>query len=137
MGIRQEKENLHGGNMKNAWFIGLLVIAILLSGCGTRPAPPATPATTPVGTPATMPGKTVDIKGSTFDPVIVNVPNGTTVTWINDDSIRHTVTSVSSIFDSGNINPGKMYSYTFNQAGTFEYSCTIHPSITHGKVIVT
>lgn len=126
--------------MKKTWLIGLLVIAVLLSGCTTttttRPAQPQTPGATTTPVETTMPGKSVDIRGSTFDPVIVNIPKGTTVTWVNDDSVRHTVTSVSSAFDSGNIDPGKTYSYTFNQTGTFEYSCTIHPSITHGKVIV-
>lgn len=126
--------------MKKTLFIGLLVITVLLSGCTStttvRPTPTqAQGTTTPVGT--TMPGRTVDIKGSAFDPVIVDIPKGTTVTWVNDDGIQHTVTSISGAFDSGNIDPGKMYSYTFNQIGTFEYNCTIHPGITHGKVIVT
>jgi plastocyanin len=59
------------------------------------------------------------------------------VIWTNDDGVQHTVTSVpQGAFDSGPIDPGKTYSYTFNQAGTFEYSCTIHPSITHGNVVV-
>ena len=59
-----------------------------------------------------------------------------TVTWVNDDNVPHTITSVSGSFDSGSIDPGKTYSYKFNQAGTFEYSCTNHPSMPHGKVVV-
>jgi len=43
---------------------------------------------------------------------------------------------VTGAFDSGTINPGVTYSYTFNQAGSFEYGCSIHPSIPHGTVIV-
>ncbi len=126
--------------MKKTWIIGLLVIAVLISGCTTttttRPAEP-TPATTtsaPVTTPAPV---SVAIKSSSFVPAIVEISKGTTVTWTNDDGVPHTVTSVSGAFDSGNIDPGKTYSYTFNQAGPFEYSCTNHPSMTHGKVIVT
>ncbi len=121
--------------MKKTWFIGLLVIAVLISGCTTttttRPAPSQTPETT---APASV---SVAIKSSTFVPDIVEISKGTTVTWTNDDGVPHTVTSVSGAFDSGNIDPGKMYSYTFNQAGSFEYSCTNHPSMSHGKVIVT
>ncbi|SNQ61792.1 Putative blue (Type 1) copper domain protein (fragment) [Candidatus Methanoperedens nitroreducens] len=53
------------------------------------------------------------------------------------DSAPHTVTSTSGIFDSGSIGNGQTFSYTFNTAGTFEYSCIVHPSMQHGKVIVT
>ena len=120
--------------MKKIFFIGLLVIAVLISGCTTttttQPAPTQTPVIT---TPAPV---SVDIRDSTFVPGTVGISKGTTVTWTNDDGFPHTVTS-SGAFDSGNIGPGKTYSYTFNQAGTFEYSCTNHPSMLHGKVIVT
>ena len=128
--------------MKKTWFIALLVIAVLLSGCTTttttqpatqtpQPAPAQTPQTS---TPAPV---SVAIKSPSFTPDIVEISKGTTVIWTNDDGVRHTVTSVSGAFDSGNIEPGKTYSYTFNQAGPFEYSCVNHPSMTHGKVIVT
>lgn len=127
--------------MKKTWFIVLLVIAVLLSGCTTttttRPAEP-TPVTTTSAPVTTTPAPvSVAIKSSTFTPDIVEVSKGTTVTWTNDDGVPHTVTSVSGAFDSGNIDPGKTYSYTFNQAGPFEYSCAKHPSMAKGKVIVT
>ena len=126
--------------MKKIWFIGLLVFVVLISGCTTttttRQAEPTPVTTAPVTTtPAPV---SVDIKSSTFVPVTVGISKGTTVMWTNDDGVQHTVTSVpQGAFDSGPIDPGKTYSYTFNQAGTFEYSCAIHPSIPHGKVIVT
>jgi len=134
--------------MKKIFFIGLLVIAVLISGCTTttttQPAQqtPVPTTATPVPTTATpittMPAPvSVAIKSSTFVPDIVEISKGTTVTWTNDDGVPHTVTSISGAFDSGNINPGQVYSYTFNQAGPFEYRCANHPSITHGKVIVT
>ena len=125
--------------MKKIWFIGLLVIAVVISGCTTttttRPAEP-TPVTT-TSAPVTTTPVSVAIKSSTFTPNIVEISKGTTVTWTNDDGVSHTVTSVSGAFDSGSIGPGKTYSYTFNQAGPFEYSCANHPSMTRGKVIVT
>jgi len=133
--------------MKKTFFIGLLVMlvmVVLISGCTTTttttpatqtPAPTQTSAPTPTPTPTPV---SVDIKSSTFVPGTVGISKGTTVTWTNDDGVRHTVTSVpQGTFDSGPIDPGKTYSYTFNQAGTFEYSCTIHPSIPHGNVVVT
>jgi plastocyanin len=137
---------LNGGlNMKKTWFILLLVIAVLLSGCTTttttRPAEPTPVTTMPAPTqtpePTTPATVSVAIKSSTFTPDIVEISKGTTVIWTNDDGVRHTVTSISDAFDSGNIDPGKTYSYTFNQAGPFEYRCSIHPSMPHGKVIVT
>jgi len=131
--------------MKKTWFIVLLVLAVLLSGCtstttttpATQTPQPTTPA--PTQTPApTMPASvTVTIKGSTFTPDIVEISKGTTVIWTNDDGIQHTVTSITGGFDSGNIDPGMTYSYTFNEAGPFEYRCANHPSMAHGKVIVT
>ena len=125
--------------MKKTFFIGLLVMlvmVVLISGCTTttttQPAPTQTPVTT---APAPV---SVAIKSSTFVPGTAGISKGTTVIWTNDDGVQHTVTSVpQGAFDSGPIDPGKTYSYTFNQAGTFEYSCTIHPSIPHGNVVVT
>lgn len=54
------------------------------------------------------------------------VKAGTQVTWKNDDTVAHTVTSDSGAFDSGNILPGQTWSYTFKQAGKFPYYCTLH-----------
>ena len=128
--------------MKKTLFIGLLVIAVLISGCTTttttRPAEPTqTPAPTETPETTITAPVSVDIKSSTFVPDIVEISKGTTVIWTNDDGVKHTITSISGAFDSGNINPGQTYSYTFNQAGPFEYRCANHPSMTHGKVIVT
>ena len=128
--------------MKKTLFIGLLVIAVLISGCTTttttQPAPTQTPVPTQTPAPTTPAPVSVDIRGSTFVPGTVGISKGTTVTWTNDDGYQHTITSVpKGAFDSGPIDPGKTYSYTFNQAGTFEYSCTIHTSMTHGNVVVT
>lgn len=54
------------------------------------------------------------------------VKAGTQVTWVNDDSVAHTVTSDNGTFDSGFIMPGKSWSYTFKQPGKFSYYCTLH-----------
>lgn len=59
---------------------------------------------------------------------VLTVPVGTTVTWSNDDpGMIHTVTSVDGSFDSGFLNEGDMWSYTFDEPGDFEYLCTPHP----------
>ena len=81
-------------------------------------------------------GNTVSISGYAFNPSSLNVTTGTTVTWTNNDSVTHTVTSDTNAFTSGDLSPGQTYSYTFNQAGTFAYHCGIHTYM-HGTVTVT
>ena len=72
-----------------------------------------------------------------YSPSTFTVKVGTTVTWANHDGTAHTVTTKgSSLFDSGVIPTGGTYKYTFTQAGTFDYYCTIHPWMT-GKIVVT
>ncbi len=66
-----------------------------------------------------------------FLPSTLTVPVGTTVTWTNDDSAAHTVTSgkdVTSdgIFDSSLFLAGKTFSYTFDEPGEYEYFCAVH-----------
>src|SRR5690348_1456503 len=55
--------------------------------------PPATPSSTNV---------TVNIKNFAFNPSTLTIKTGTKVTWVNNDSIPHTVTSDSgNVIDSG------------------------------------
>ena len=68
-----------------------------------------------------------------YYPEDVSVPIGTTIAWFNDDPGQpHTVTSgtpddPSNIFNSGVIPYTSSFQYTFDEAGTIEYHCTIHP----------
>ena len=67
---------------------------------------------------------------------VLTVPVGTTITWTNNDpGMIHTVTSVDGIFDSGFLNEGDTWSYTFEESGEFDYMCTPHPWM-RAKVIV-
>jgi plastocyanin len=71
-----------------------------------------------------------------FDPPQINVPTGSIVSWTNDDSIQHTVTSdEEGLFDAGPISPGDTFENVFDSAGKVGYHCTIHPFMT-GVVIV-
>ena len=78
-----------------------------------------------------------------FAPNPLTVAPGTTVTWKNTDTVSHYVTSgkasdetTGTVFDSGNlIKPGSTYQFTFANAGTFDYFCSVHPWMT-GQVIV-
>lgn len=67
---------------------------------------------------------------------VLTVPVGTTVTWTNDDpGMLHTVTSVDGLFDSGFMNEGDTWSFTFDEPGEFEYFCSPHPWM-RAKVVV-
>lgn len=78
----------------------------------------------------------IDITDFKFNPMTLNIAKGTTVTWTQKDSVQHTVTATyGENFDSGNLNQGQTFSYTFNQAGKVEYGCTNHPSMT-GSITV-
>lgn len=78
-------------------------------------------------------GNEVEMVGQSFSPQNIEVEVGTTVTWVNESSLVHTVTSGSNgehdgLFDSGNISEGEEFSYTFDEVGTFDYFCRPHVS---------
>ena len=76
-----------------------------------------------------------------YIPARINVAGGTSVFWTNEDDGVHTVTSgtvtdgPSGMFDTGLFLSGETFSYTFEDAGTFEYYCKVHPWMT-GSVMV-
>lgn len=79
----------------------------------------------------------VEIKDFSFGPSNLTIKKGTTVTWTNQGSTMHTVTSdEGDTLNSGELNKGDSYVFTFNEAGTFDYHCTPHPQMT-GTVTVT
>ena len=73
---------------------------------------------------------------NSFSPNPAEVKVGETVTWINDDSGRHTVTSQDGVFDSGMMGKGQSFSFTFDKAGEYQYFCEPHPAMV-GTVVVT
>lgn len=86
----------------------------------------------------------VSLKNLAFSPNAITVRVGTTVTWMNDETgaVPHTVTSgspnaPSGMFDSGTLNPGQSFQFTFSTPGTFPYFCRIHGASMTGVVTVT
>ena len=79
---------------------------------------------------------TVSIKGFAFNPPNATLAPGTTVTWVNDDQAPHTTTANDGAFDSGTLQPGQSYSFTFDKPGTYAYHCNIHPYMT-GTITVS
>jgi plastocyanin len=79
---------------------------------------------------------TVEISNFAYQPATVTIQVGDTVTWTNLDAAAHTATDTGpqGLFD-GVIDQGESFSYTFTQAGTFNYFCTFHTEMS-GTVIV-
>ncbi len=80
-------------------------------------------------------GDSVDIVDFNYAPPNLKVKVGTEVTFTNKDDFAHTVTANDKSFDSKNMDKDAVFKHTFEKAGTFDYICAIHNSMT-GKVTV-
>jgi plastocyanin len=78
-----------------------------------------------------QPVAVVHMTSSAYNPATLTVHVGDTVQFVNDDEIRHDVTS--DVLKSGDINGGKSWTYTFAKSGTYQFVCTYHPWM-HGTV---
>ncbi|MDD1684973.1 MAG: cupredoxin domain-containing protein [Methanoregula sp.] len=113
----------------------VLVLACLAAGCSSSqtPAQPSPAIPVPAG-----PADTITISNFAFSPATLTVKAGTTVTWTNEDSAPHTVVSDANApvpFTSPSLATGSSFPFTFTQAGTYSYHCSIHPSM-KGTVVV-
>ena len=77
----------------------------------------------------------MDIDQFTFLPQRITVKAGTTVTWINEDDVPHTIVSSSKVFKSKALDTADKFSFTFTTPGTYDYFCSLHPHMT-GAVVV-
>jgi plastocyanin/uncharacterized membrane protein YozB (DUF420 family) len=68
----------------------------------------------------------VNVQDFRFDPNILTIRQGTTLIFVNQGHAKHTVTADNGKFRSGEIAPGKSFSFTFDGAGTFQYYCEFH-----------
>jgi plastocyanin len=136
---------------------GALLGATTLAACGggssgsdSGAAAAATPAKSTAAAATVTPEKTANhagsqhaarpvkasISGFAFTPRQLQVHVGQEITWTNQDSAPHTVTATSGAkFDSGTLAQGASYSWKATKAGTIEYVCAIHPSMT-GTIVV-
>ncbi len=136
------------------WLLAVLLAGLALSvmvGCvgayGSTPAakpsvsaepaiPTKQPATAPTGSSVPSSGEVdVLIQDFGFSPGTQTVSLGTTIRWTQKDAASHTVTSDKGVFESGSMSQGKVFTHTFSVAGTFEYHCSIHPSM-KGMIVV-
>lgn len=141
--------------------IGVMITAIALAGC-SAPAAPSDPTVdfapnggTSVGMPgmpgmsaaaprpqagtatsaAPVAGTKVTITNFAFTPATLKVKPGETVVWTNQDEEPHTVVAQDNSVHSPGLDANGTYTFTFTNAGTFDYICSIHPFM-HGTVVV-
>jgi len=123
--------------------VGLVTTAALLTACGDAagetPVTSSPPSSPEVATATERPA-TVAVQGFLFQPDVIEVPAGTTVTWENADKILHTATagepgSPSGLFDGQMDGAGTSFSHTFDAPGTVSFFCTRHLHM-RGEVIV-
>jgi plastocyanin len=97
---------------------------------GSSAAAPA--AANNAAAPAASSAVQVAIQNYAFSPAALSIPVGTTVVWTNKDSAPHTVTVSSGPvkFNSPTLQQGDTFTYTFTQAGTYDYYCAVHPNMT-------
>ena len=124
--------------------LGLLAVSAFAGCAGTASAPSPSPTASPKPV-------AISIKGFAFNPATITVAKGTTITWTNEDTVNHTVTTGTppptgapaasgaspaptpslskgdGRIDSGRVDATKTFAFTFNEAGTFNYFCAVHP----------
>jgi plastocyanin len=96
-----------------AWLVTAYLVAMLAAGSPVRGAT-----------------HTVMINGLAYTPATLTIAVGDTVTWMNNDVQAHTATASGGAFDSGTMNPGQSFSFTFTAAGSFAYTCSFHAEMT-------
>ena len=77
----------------------------------------------------------VVIDNFTFAPTPLTVKAGTTVTWVNHDDIPHSIVCPALKVQSHPMDTDESFAYRFEQAGTYDYICGLHPHM-HGQVVV-
>lgn len=93
------------------------------------PQAPSAPGTTAQNVMISISSNAMSQGAQAFGPNPMMVPVGATVTWMNNDSVPHTATSDTGLFDTGLLSPGQSGSWKATQAGSFVYHCTVHPGM--------
>jgi len=95
-----------------------------------EPAGPTT-HTVDIPTGTSVPG--CEESNACYSPADITINAGDTVEWINVDTAAHTVTGgspadgPSGVFDSSLVMANANYAFTFDDAGSYDYFCMVHP----------
>ena len=74
------------------------------------------------------------VKSYRFEPKVIEIEAGETVTWTNEDNFTHTV-QVDGQPDH-TVEQGESFSIEFETPGTYHYVCTLHSKDMDGEVVV-
>jgi plastocyanin len=102
----------------------LAAVAVFAAGCGGSGESGEPVATTEVQM----------VKSYRFDPKVIEIKAGETVTWTNEDNFTHTVEVDGQ--EDHKVEQGESFSITFDTPGTYHYVCTLHSKDMDGEVIV-
>ena len=101
---------------------------VIVIDSSTEPVPQAVDAQ------IVIPNGNFDVTGAGFySPLNLEIPIGSTVTWVNDDSVPHNIQSIDregkviQLFNSPPLNTGDRFEHTFDEEGVFKYYCSFHP----------
>jgi plastocyanin len=123
-----EMMRMNGLSRRETGWISCLAALVMTAVISFQPIPPGVSA-------APAPKVEVKIDNFNFSPALLKVKAGTQITWTNGDDIPHTVVSESRAFKSKVLATGEKFTFVADKAGTYSYSCSIHPNMT-GKVVV-
>jgi plastocyanin len=122
-------------HMKRIPLLLLALVALAAAGCGSSnksssssSSAPATSTSTAASPPSSGKTVTINMKNVAFNPKDVTVKVGTTVKWVNQDSIPHNVSG--GPLHSPTFGNGGSFTYKATKAGKISYVCTIHPNMT-------
>lgn len=133
-------------------FVAVAAMAAALTACGGGDDAASDNAPVAGSSTAAVAGSSVSVKGLAFNPPTLKVAAGTTVTWTDDESITHTVTSgaVTGVAPTTGLRSGQTpdgtfdgrlnskdakFSFTFTKPGTYSYFCSIHQGM-NAQVVV-
>jgi plastocyanin len=106
-----------------AVLVAAAALVVVAAGCGSEES------SEPVAT-----NEVTMVKSYRFDPNVIRVAAGATVTWTNEDNFTHTVQVDGQ--EDNEVERGESVSITFDTPGTYHYVCTLHEQDMEGEVIV-
>jgi 3',5'-cyclic-AMP phosphodiesterase len=77
----------------------------------------------------------VVVDNFSFAPTTASVPVGATVTWTNRDDVPHNIVSTERRFKSPVLDTDEQFAHQFDEPGSYNYFCSIHPKMT-GRIVV-
>jgi plastocyanin len=117
-------EMLEPGGIARRLLLRRALGVVVLVGAGTRLAA------------AREPGDAeIIVDNFTFAPTPLLVKAGATVTWMNHDDIPHSIVCPMLKMKSHPMDTDESFAFRFEQAGTYDYICGLHPHM-HGQVVV-